>query len=100
MGLPWLGVVPEIFSLSLKRSEDMSEKVTVELEINSELMRWFEEYCRDGLLDLDEELAAVVTQFIAEQIEEAGDIAELTPFEEDEEELEDYGDYDDEDKEE
>jgi hypothetical protein len=78
----------------------MSDKVTVELEINSDLMKWFEEYCRDGLLELDEELSAVVGQYISEQIEEAGDIVDLTPFDEDEEELDDYSDFDDDEKDE
>ncbi|MBW7877498.1 MAG: hypothetical protein H3C47_16090 [Candidatus Cloacimonetes bacterium] len=78
----------------------MSDKVTVELEINSDLMKWFEEYCRDGLLELDEELSAVVAQYISEQIEEAGDIVDLTPFDEDEEELDDYSDFDDDEKDE
>ncbi len=74
--------------------------MTVELEINSDLMKWFEEYCRDGLLELDEELSAVVGQYISEQIEEAGDIVDLTPFDEDEEELDDYSDFDDDEKDE
>ena len=54
-------------------------KISIDLEIDTELFQWFEDYCEGGLLDLDEELSAVVGNFIQEQIEEVGVTVEVEP---------------------
>jgi hypothetical protein len=76
----------------------VSETVTVELELESELFQWFEEYCRDGLLEIDEELVAVAEQFMREQIDDAVDSGKVVLGVE-KEESENFDDYDDEDEE-
>lgn len=74
----------------------MSETISIELEIDGDLMKWFEEYCQDGLMDLDEEVQAVLIQFMQEQIDEAGGVEDSLNFEEEEEDAEEYADYDEE----
>jgi hypothetical protein len=49
------------------------DRATVELQLDSELLKWFEEYCRDGGLEIDDELVAIVEQYMDEQVEEAID---------------------------
>ena len=72
-------------------------KIKIDLEIDAELFQWFEEYCEDGLLDLDEELSALVAQYIQEQLEEEGDLADPEPKFEEAEVLAQYDeDYDEE----
>jgi|GEM_PF-1005753 len=71
-------------------------KITVEVEVSSELFSWFEEYCDDGLLNLDEELAAVVQAYIEQQIEESDE--DLEPRVRLLKETDDDEDLDDEDE--
>ncbi len=47
-------------------------KIPIGLELDEKLYGWFEAYCEDGLLDMDEELSALVAQFVQEQLDEAG----------------------------
>ena len=49
-------------------------KISVGLELDKELARWFEEYCEDGLLSIDEELSAILEGHIETQLEEAGEV--------------------------
>ena len=65
-------------------------KISIDLEIDTELIQWFEDYCEGGLLDLDEELNAVVGNFIQEQIEEVGVAVEPEPAFEDPEVLDEF----------
>ncbi len=77
----------------------MSEKINIELELDADLFRWFEEYCADGLLEIDEELSTVAAQYIDEQLEEAGDPAEDRIGFDEEEDSEEFGEYADDEKE-
>ena len=49
-------------------------KISVGLELDKELASWFEEYCEDGLLSIDEELSAILEGHIETQLEEAGEV--------------------------
>ena len=70
-------------------------KITLSFEVETELLQWFEEYCEDGLLNIEEELSAVVGQFLEDQIDESGvklddkmDFAEEVDDEEEEDDFE------------
>lgn len=67
-------------------------KINIDLEIESELFQWFEEYCEDGLLDLDEELCAVIENFIQDQLDEEGAALETEQVFEDPDSIEDAED--------
>ena len=67
-------------------------KLNIDLEIESELFQWFEEYCEDGLLDLDEELCAVIENFIQDQLDEEGAALETEQVFEDPDSIEDAED--------
>ena len=49
-------------------------KISVGLELDKELATWFEGYCEDGLLSIDEELSAILEGHIETQLEEAGEV--------------------------
>lgn len=59
-------------------------KISISLDLDKGLAAWFEEYCEDGLLSIDEELSAIVESHIESQIDEAGDIQEPLMVDEDE----------------
>jgi len=67
-------------------------KINIDLEIETELFQWFEEYCEDGLLDLDEELSALVETFIQDQLEEEGSSMETETVFEDADSLDEIED--------
>ena len=49
-------------------------KISIGLELDKDLATWFEEYCEDGLLSIDEELSAILESHIESQLEEAGEV--------------------------
>lgn len=68
------------------------DRVTLELQLDSDLLRWFEGYCLDGGLEIDEELIAIVEQYMNEQIEEALDAGDFI-LDEDRDEVEVFDEY-------
>ena len=48
------------------------KKIPIGMELDEKLYKWFEAYCEDGLMDLDEELSALVAHFMQEQLEDEG----------------------------
>lgn len=59
-------------------------KISIGLDLDKGLASWFEEYCEDGLLSIDEELSAILESHIESQLEEAGDIQEPLMADDDE----------------
>ena len=59
-------------------------KISIGLDLDKGLASWFEEYCEDGLLSIDEELSAILESHIEAQLEEAGDIQEPLMADDDE----------------
>jgi uncharacterized protein YqeY len=72
------------------------DKTAIELEIESELYNWFDEYCRDGLMEMEDELVAVVEQYMQEHIDDAVGSGKAL-FDEAKDESEVFEEYEDED---
>ena len=64
--------------------EKLVSKISVGLELDKDLAAWFEEYCEDGLLSIDEELSAIIEGHIESQLEEAGEVEKPILLDEDE----------------
>tara|TARA_Y100000589_G_scaffold181046_1_gene171412 strand:- start:325 stop:573 length:249 start_codon:yes stop_codon:yes gene_type:complete len=54
--------------------EKLVSKISIGVELDKDLATWFEEYCEDGLLSIDEELSAILEGHIESQLEEVGEV--------------------------